>query len=375
MAVVLRRRRRKTFRGRAIPVGLILVVVAGAGWFFLNNDDEPTPEPDVVVVEPEPNEPAGPSLESVHLKLVADEQTEEDEPVAADTAEDDDASSPAAAPEPVVAATVANASEAADPAAERARNDIRSGNEAINAARKLYEGGRLIDARRQLNQILQRGLSAAEATEVRSLLTRLANETVFSARIIDGDPLTDTYTIQSGDRLVRISPRYKVPHEIIMTINGVKDAGRIRAGQRIKVPRGPFHAKIDKSEFRLDLYLGDTFVRSYRVGLGDSGSTPEGTWQVKNRLENPTYYPPASAPDKRIIPPHDPENPLGEHWIGLEGVKGEAVGREGYGIHGTIEPESIGKNVSMGCVRLRNEDVAFVYQVLQPGESTVTIVP
>ena len=66
---------------------------------------------------------------------------------------------------------------------------------------------------------------------------------------------------------------------------------------------------------------------------------------------------------------------MGERWIGLEGVKGNAVGREGYGIHGTIEPESIGKAVSMGCVRMLNEDVAFLYDLMLPGRSTVTIVP
>ena len=51
-----------------------------------------------------------------------------------------------------------------------------------------------------------------------------------------------------------------------------------------------------------------------RVGLGSEGGTPEGSWKVKNRLENPTYYPPASATDKRIIAPDDPNNPKGEQF-------------------------------------------------------------
>ena len=160
-----------------------------------------------------------------------------------------------------------------------------------------------------------------------------------------------------------------------MLINGIADPTKIRQDQKLKAVRGPFNLRIYKSKFRMDVYLQDIYIRSYRVGLGTAGGTPEGVWRVKNRLENPTYYPPASAEDKRIIPPDDPNNPLGKRWIGLEGVEGEAVGHEGYGIHGTIEPESIGKAVSMGCIRMHNEDVAFLYKLMQPGNSTVTILP
>jgi lipoprotein-anchoring transpeptidase ErfK/SrfK len=69
----------------------------------------------------------------------------------------------------------------------------------------------------------------------------------------------------------------------------------------------------------------------------------------------------------------DPRNPLGERWIGLEGVSGSAVGMMAYGIHGTIEPESIGKSVSMGCVRLHNADVEQLYDLLVIDKSQVTI--
>jgi lipoprotein-anchoring transpeptidase ErfK/SrfK len=48
---------------------------------------------------------------------------------------------------------------------------------------------------------------------------------------------------------------------------------------------------------------------------------------------------------------------------------------EGYGIHGTIEPQSIGREMSMGCVRLGAEDVALVYELLMPRVSVVKIVP
>ncbi len=251
---------------------------------------------------------------------------------------------------------------------------VATGNAAIGSARRTYQQGRPIEARHALNSLLNKRLTNAEQNEVRALLTRIANETVFSKDRPENDPIVEMYKIESGDSLDRIGRTFSVPYEVIMTINQMRGPN-IRAGKSIKVPRGPFHAKIYKSAFRMDLYLQDVYVRSYRVGLGKHSGTPTGLWKVKDRLPNPRYYPPASAERKVIIEPNDPTNPLGEHWIGLKGIEGDCVGEVGFGIHGTIEPESIGKAASAGCVRMHNEDVAFVYQLLRPGKSTVTILP
>ena len=43
------------------------------------------------------------------------------------------------------------------------------------------------------------------------------------------------------------------------------------------------------------------------------------------------------------------------------------------GIHGTIDPNSIGKQESLGCIRMRNEDVAIVFEMLVDSKSTVTV--
>jgi LysM repeat protein len=262
-----------------------------------------------------------------------------------------------------------------DPTATRASSDTRTGNSTIAEARRLLDTGQVIEARHQLNAVLKGECSEAEGAEVRSLLTRIADDTLFSRRSVPNDPLVDSYTVQPGDVLLNISKNYDVPYEILMTINGIPDPTKIRQDQKLKVLRGPFHARIYKSKFRMDVYLQDLFVRSFRVGLGTENGTPEGVWKVKNRLENPTYYPPASATDKRIIPPDDPNNPLGKRWIGLDGIEGQALGHEGYGIHGTIEPATIGQAVSLGCIRMHNEDVAFLYMLVMPGRSTVTILP
>jgi len=59
------------------------------------------------------------------------------------------------------------------------------------------------------------------------------------------------------------------------------------------------------------------------------------------------------------IPYGDPRHRIGTHWLGWD--------RKGFGIHGTDEPEKIGQPVSLGCVRLRNEDVAELYLLLPIG--------
>ncbi|MBB02502.1 MAG: L,D-transpeptidase, partial [Planctomyces sp.] len=89
---------------------------------------------------------------------------------------------------------------------------------------------------------------------------------------------------------------------------------------------------------------------SFPVATGRDNATPTGEFPVLNKVENPTWY----GPDA-VVSANDPNNPLGEHWIDLG---------NGYGVHGTINPDSIGQAVSNGCVRLRPDDVALVYDLL-----------
>ena len=70
---------------------------------------------------------------------------------------------------------------------------------------------------------------------------------------------------------------------------------------------------------------------------------------------------------------NDPGNPIGEFWLGLEGIEDHNRQEAGFGIHGTIDPNSIGQDESMGCVRLPEGEIDVVYEVLTEGVSTVWI--
>ncbi|MHC4589868.1 MAG: L,D-transpeptidase [Planctomycetota bacterium] len=152
----------------------------------------------------------------------------------------------------------------------------------------------------------------------------------------------------------------------------------LRAGQRLKLVTGPFHAVVDKSDYRLDLYLGSgsgrVYVASFPVGLGEFDQTPVGRFRVRphSKLINPQWTHPHTG---QRYGSDDPANPIGERWIGLVGADEATRDMVGYGIHGTIEPESIGRSESMGCIRLLPDDVALLYEVLTEQASTVVIRP
>ncbi|MFG0329416.1 MAG: L,D-transpeptidase family protein [Phycisphaerales bacterium] len=249
----------------------------------------------------------------------------------------------------------------------------------IVRAEKLERQNRLVEARQAYNDALHHARVGDAAPAIRAALSRINQTLVFSPTVVSGDPFADSYTIKSGDRLSKVAAPYDIDWRFLTRINGIEDARKIRAGQTIKVVRGPFHAVIDKSEYRMDLFIGApdslgrrVFVRSFPVGLGEFDSTPTGAWMVReqSKLINPPWANPRTGEQ---FAADDPKNPIGERWIGLKGVDEDTRNLSGYGIHGTIEPDSIGRQASMGCVRMRADDVAIIYEMLVEGESTVFI--
>jgi len=233
---------------------------------------------------------------------------------------------------------------------------------------------RIIDAREKFNMALRMPMNIQQRVFVKDQLSELAKKWLRSKIIFPDDKLCGSYLVKSGDELRIIAKRYKVPWEILLEINKISRPEALQAGEQIKVINGPFHAKVYRSTFTMDLYLQDeTFVRSFRVGLGkEETETPTGLWRVKSdgKLEKPVW----PSPDGRTYYPEDPDYPLGSRWIGLEGLKGSAKGREGFGIHGTKEPEQIGTTGSRGCIRMHNGEVILLYNLLVPNLSTVKVV-
>ncbi|MEM9167078.1 MAG: L,D-transpeptidase family protein [Planctomycetota bacterium] len=253
----------------------------------------------------------------------------------------------------------------------------------MDQAREHLQNNDLVAARATLNRAFTLpDVTPAQLAVVRDDMTSLNEELFFGTRVYEGDPLAARYTIQPGDSLEDITSDLGLACDwrLIQRINRIANPDRIRSGQTIKVVQGPFHAVVDKSDYRLDLFAGPPgsrdqlmYIRSYPVGLGADDSTPVGEFVVRpdSKLINPFWQNPRTGEQ---FQPDDPANPIGEYWLGLEGI-GDAATIEGYGIHGTIDPDSIGAQDSMGCIRLDDVAVATVYEMLEEQVSQVSIVP
>ncbi len=259
-------------------------------------------------------------------------------------------------------------------------NSIVTGTSPVfsDAAAKVAAGD-LLAARQMLNTAFLSGkLSTADEDAAKKQLSQINQTVVFSPKHFPKDPLGGDYLVKSGDRLSSIGTAHNVPYELLLQLNRMSDPKKLRYGQTLKVINGPFNVIITKSKFTMDVYLGapggpdSTYITTYAVGLGTDNSTPTGTWSIKNKVTHPVYFPPAGHAGA-VMEANDPKNPLGSCWMGLEGTDGQAVGQQSYGIHGTIDPDSIGKQSSMGCIRLKNEDVEVVYKLLMQGKSTVIV--
>jgi lipoprotein-anchoring transpeptidase ErfK/SrfK len=223
-------------------------------------------------------------------------------------------------------------------------------------ARKLMEQDQFPEAKARAEQALNGAPSEDVRAAARELLGQIDVALVLSER-----PMTEKidYTVQPGDTLGKLASRYGSTIDLIAKGNNVSGQN-IRAGDRMRIFTGKFSVKVDKSDNILDLYMNDRFFKRYRVGTGQYSKTPTGTFKITDRIAQPTWY----RDDGKVIPFGDPENLLGTHWLALD--------VRGYGIHGTWEPGTIGKQASAGCVRLLNEDVEQLYTLLPVG-TPVTI--
>ena len=244
------------------------------------------------------------------------------------------------------------------------------------AASKDIKQGKLASARDTLNQVLTLKIKPQDRIRIRKQLSDMSNIWLFSKSAFPGDKLVGAYQVKSGDNLTAIGNKHKVPAEFLMELNGITDARKLQAGQTLKVVYGPFNAVISKSSFTLDLYLQRTYVKSYKVGTGLPGKeTPSGKWRISSngKLLQPPWPRPTEL-GGGIVYPEDSEYPLGTHYIGLDGLEGEAKGRTGFALHGTKEPKSIGTRSSQGCVRLHNKDIEKIYNMFVPMYSEIWII-
>jgi L,D-transpeptidase ErfK/SrfK len=116
---------------------------------------------------------------------------------------------------------------------------------------------------------------------------------------------------------------------------------------------------IRRSDRRVYVYHDDTVVETFPIAVGREGwETPLGSYAVLSKIENPGWTNPFTG---EVIPP-GPDNPLGERWIGFW-----TDGNNYIGFHGTPNRESVGRAASHGCIRMYNENVRRLYDMVELG--------
>jgi lipoprotein-anchoring transpeptidase ErfK/SrfK len=127
---------------------------------------------------------------------------------------------------------------------------------------------------------------------------------------------------------------------------------------------------VETKRRELYLVLPNRKAVRYSVAVGEEAFGWTGTAQVARKAEWPDWNPP---PEMKKRWPHvqyvsgGPRNPMGARALYLyEGGRDTM-----YRIHGTNEPETIGRAVSSGCIRMRNIDVVDLYNRVQPGTKVI----
>jgi len=225
---------------------------------------------------------------------------------------------------------------------------------ADNAMLKLAElkikEGDVIEAQKTLKTALDMYPDSDVIENMQDMLWTTNIRILFSPAVAEG---SFSYEVQRGDSLFAIARKFNTTIPLIKQSNRLESSS-IRAGDRLKIVKAEFSVIVDKSENTLILKADGGIMKVYNVSTGVDNCTPVGTFLITTKLENPVWY-----KDNEVVAAESPNNILGSRWMGLSA--------ESYGIHGTTDPESIGKQVTEGCVRMNNKDVEELYVILPVG--------
>lgn len=162
------------------------------------------------------------------------------------------------------------------------------------------------------------------------------------------------HIVKTGETLYQIATDFRRPLKTIIDANPGVSPGAIYPGQPIVIPgipnthTIPYRIEVSVNKRWLRLYKNGTLVKQYPIAVGRMlHETPIGEFIVINKSPNPG-------------------GPYGTMWMSLS--------KQGYGIHGTNDPSSIGKAVSAGCIRMQNKDVEELAGIIPVG-TPVMITP
>lgn len=169
------------------------------------------------------------------------------------------------------------------------------------------------------------------------------------------------YFVKPGDTLTKIAGRHRITVNLLKRLNR-KTGSNLKVNEKLRVVSGPFDVRVLKKSYTLQVMKKGKVLFTYPVGLGKSDSTPVGKFTAGAKLVKPVQF---DRERGRKIKFGEPDHTLGTRWITFSGP---------YGIHGTVDPGSIGKQRSKGCVRMLNKHVEEVFDLVVSRKTAITIV-
>ena len=193
---------------------------------------------------------------------------------------------------------------------------------------------------------------------------------------------SESASLAYGTGLELVAERYRASPNLIKKLNPEIDWDALTPGLVVAVPaveRAEVTGKAARIVIRLAGHELEAVTEDGRVLVHFPVSIarkvekrPAGELRVTAVAPEPNYtFDPEVFPEseeartlgrKLIIPP-GPNNPVGRAWIGLD--------RPGFGIHGTPEPEKVGRTESHGCFRLANWDAVALLAIVRTGLTVV----
>lgn len=189
-----------------------------------------------------------------------------------------------------------------------------------------------------------------------------------------------TVQAKQNDTISSLARRYDVGFDELIAANNNINPYMILPGTVIIIPTRFILPKIKHQGIVVNLaekrmyYFNKNKVLSFPIGIGKIGwATPVGTMRIISKMHKPTWNVPEAVRQEQIahgnflpktVPP-GPNNPLGNHALRLS--------KSNYLIHGTNQPDGVGKRVSAGCLRMYPEDIRQLYNLV-PVKTKITII-
>jgi L,D-transpeptidase ErfK/SrfK len=189
--------------------------------------------------------------------------------------------------------------------------------------------------------------------------------------------LPSLYVTVAKDTLLDVARSYDLGYVEIRAANPGIDPWLPGAGKTLKLPTQHVRPDaphrgivINLPELRLYYFPAQGAPVSFPIGIGGEGKeTPVGHTRVVAKRVHPTWIPTKSEheenPDLPAVVPPGPDNPMGDYALYL--------GWQGYAIHGTDRPYSIGRRDSHGCIRLYPEDIEKLFHLVAVGTPVAVV--